>query len=549
MVTVDDLVISLTIKETSKLGRLQKQLDSIVGKKGEKAPTFGLDASVKADLSAIKRRIIFLMPTTIPGKNKPYAMAETARIASSILEKDIRDYAEKITPKNPDVLKRTMAEFGVKTRPELVDALEDKIKDWQLRLEEVMSKTWTNDQAQKFLVNIDDLISRAEVPEGWSKVLMTNIDNAIGERNKEVAEILRKVGLDIKAEQYVATIKAEKLAQIGSSEEGIWRDKSQDEFLRAFNITSKEGIDLFKREFALIPSRKEGTQILMENFATDLKMSITDLWNITEKQVNDNEKIRVLSALLLNSIGYIKGGQRPAGIPLGTQKHIFESLKKMMTSIDPGLGYTKEESIPILEGLAKEFEHKVGKTMSDMFEHYRVDFLIGIKEDIGIIKDLFGEKIATQLKDVGTLWIEQKKLLTESNRGQFRNYIQLVGVKRLIGLASLTLDSFTSMFPNVLTKNMNLALKSEEIGLIPRLTEAQKIGIREEAESIFVEEKLLAGIGKLIEDHEAGQVDIKPEFKDLYNALVEGFQGMKALFEAYKKKNVADPPTEEGMVD
>jgi len=71
MSTVDDLVISLTIKPSSDLGRLQKQLDSLVGKRGR-----GIGSGmmfIKRDLNDLKRstnlifnRLKFLVPITTP---------------------------------------------------------------------------------------------------------------------------------------------------------------------------------------------------------------------------------------------------------------------------------------------------------------------------------------------------------------------------------------------------------------------------------------------------------------------------------------------------
>jgi len=543
MVNVDDLVISLTIKETGKLGQLKKQLDAIVGKRGQKAPSFNLDPSIKADLNYIKRRIIFLMPTSIPGKMRPKAMAETARIAESIIAgKDIRAYAEKITPINQEVLKRTMAEFKVKTRPELVDVLEDKIRDWSLRLESIMSGTWVNDSAQAFLVSIDDMIKRIEVPEGWGKTLMRNIDNSIGERNKEVADILRKIGFEIKAEQGIARIKQEKESKISAGEYGIWREKSLEDFTRAFQITSEENIKLFNELSATIPSQKEGTVKLMDIFAKKLGIPITDLWNLTEKQVKSTEELRVLSGLLLASSGYKFGGERAKGVPLGIQEHMFESLRRLMTAIDPELAkdYAKEELQRIEEKFLEDFEKNIGTTKSDLFERSRIDFLIGnIKKTMSLVKDFFGPEAAEQWKDIDSVFAEQKKIASESNRGQIRDYMGLVGEERLILLAGQIMESFTKMFPKVLSKRMDIALKAEEVGLTTRLTEAQKLEIKAGSDLVMVGEKIDAHLDAFIKEYEIKGMDVMPEFKKIYNELMK----VKSMLGASLVK--VTPPVEE----
>jgi len=70
MPTVDDLIISLRIDDTSNLGRLQKQLTALVGEKGDKQIDLGnLDPTIKRDIELIKDRIIRFTPTVLVGEN------------------------------------------------------------------------------------------------------------------------------------------------------------------------------------------------------------------------------------------------------------------------------------------------------------------------------------------------------------------------------------------------------------------------------------------------------------------------------------------------
>jgi len=64
MVSVDNLVISLRIDETSNLGKLQKQLEALVGPKGELDLKLGdgFDPTIKRDIQFIKDRMLYLVP-------------------------------------------------------------------------------------------------------------------------------------------------------------------------------------------------------------------------------------------------------------------------------------------------------------------------------------------------------------------------------------------------------------------------------------------------------------------------------------------------------
>lgn len=125
--TVDDLVISLTIKPTSDLGRLQKQLDSLVGKKG-RGVGFGMMAlnrniiKLSTDIKTIKYGISKLRPSFLPGKTNIFEQRSTALK----LAQDFKDFSSKILDpffRTPKGLKEFQKEFGLETQ----DAIEEKL--------------------------------------------------------------------------------------------------------------------------------------------------------------------------------------------------------------------------------------------------------------------------------------------------------------------------------------------------------------------------------------------------------------------------------------
>lgn len=131
--TVDDLIISLTIKPTSDLGRLQKQLDSLVGKRG-RGVGFGLMAlnrnvvKLSTDIKTIKYGISKLRPTFLPGKTNIFEQRSTALK----LAQDFRDFTDRIIEpflRTPKGLKEYQEEFGVKTQEEIEERLRFVLDD------------------------------------------------------------------------------------------------------------------------------------------------------------------------------------------------------------------------------------------------------------------------------------------------------------------------------------------------------------------------------------------------------------------------------------
>lgn len=141
MVTVDDLTISLTIKETSRLGRLQKQLDSIVGKTGKGlAPAFMYlkrgQNFISRDLKFIKKNIMRLRPSKLPTTMSP----KEFKLTVATLLKDLNEFPEDFVNKilKTKGLKTLKEEFGVKTTKEVREKM---IKSLD-QVKETLSGMW-----------------------------------------------------------------------------------------------------------------------------------------------------------------------------------------------------------------------------------------------------------------------------------------------------------------------------------------------------------------------------------------------------------------------
>jgi len=198
MPTVDDLVISLTIKETGSLGKLKKEVEALTGKRmgfGKTIPNLMYLKrdliGLKDDTNWIKKRIIFLMPTVIPRSGEK--LKETARIAHSLIDTTRESLIDKMATTKE--LKSIMEANDIKTEEELRVFLGEKLNEYQYRLEDIMKGIWTGDKAQKFVVRLNNLISAQALKSGKAKMLLDDIENSIAEMNREIAMLLTEKGL------------------------------------------------------------------------------------------------------------------------------------------------------------------------------------------------------------------------------------------------------------------------------------------------------------------------------------------------------------------
>ena len=133
MPTVDDLMISLTIKPTSNLGRLQKQLDAIVGRTGKGVAMRGVGTGfmylkkdmgeVKAHLSHIRNVLKLISPKTIGGVGQTALHRfQATQIRNVIEETDLSELAKRFIPER-ESLQRAMAKELDVPIEELQDAI------------------------------------------------------------------------------------------------------------------------------------------------------------------------------------------------------------------------------------------------------------------------------------------------------------------------------------------------------------------------------------------------------------------------------------------
>ena len=472
MPTVDDLVISLTIKETGRLGRLQKQLDSLVGKKGRIGGIGSLVGGmmyIKRDLKNIQTRLAYLMPTEIPGQKRPKAMILAAKTASDLIDKNMEKYAEKFISSKQGVVKNFAKALGIKEE-DLGEFFENKLQDWQYRLENIISGGWTSPSAQRFLARINDMISRKEMDVGSRKKLYDAIEASIGEFNAEVAILLEKIGIFAIPEFSLFKMTENVLKSIGD-QSGALRLNMKD-LQEASKITgSAEAEEAYRqiKNIANIPSLKDPLTYIEQDFKI-LGISKEDVKKkmFTEAGVMADPRLR---AMIPSIIQVAARRGEAAGIPRG-----FAQAVK--TVVDKAVGGA---------GIIGQF-----------YQHVRPDLLL-ISDDVEKLTDLFGEDIAKQITEGFFQFSEFKKTLSQENADQFIKYQTYVG-KRLFGLSSSIQESFKRFVPDILTKTLNIMQELAKAGAISKLSVAEKERIVEEAQKGTRSEELERWLNALSEE-------------------------------------------------
>jgi len=163
MVSVDDLVISLRIDETSDLGKLQKQLEALVGPKGEKAISLGtgITPDIKADLNKIKADLMLLTPTVLTSK-------ETVMRAALALANRVRN--------EENLSEALLDRYNME---------EERLNEFVEQLLDVAGDTskLNSDQNKRFVTEMEKFILMTDMAEGDRKSLVTKLIGMLDEVN------------------------------------------------------------------------------------------------------------------------------------------------------------------------------------------------------------------------------------------------------------------------------------------------------------------------------------------------------------------------------
>ena len=257
MVSVDDLIISLRIDESSNLGKLQKQLEGLVGPKGEKAVGIGLDADTKRDLKIIKDRIVKFTPSVLMDQN----LKEAALNLASDLKKDtgLRDV----------LLQR----YGI------------NILKYETFLEELFNialgiSELNSDQQKGFIAEMDHFRKIAVMDKGERKTFITKLSKMMLEKgfHKTVVNALREAGVKMLSKPAVYELTK---GSIG---------KKFDETIERF-----EGVEGFEDLVKIFTENTDTLSATSEAYKLQTGKTL-DLTQLTQKQIYDNVKLHMIIA-------------------------------------------------------------------------------------------------------------------------------------------------------------------------------------------------------------------------------------------------------------
>ncbi len=451
MPTVDDLIISLTIKETSKLGKLQKTLEDFQeGRVVQK----GFDSGLKMTVQKIKNKLSSLVGRRIATKEQPSKMALQAIALRKDLKEDVRNLAEKLVPQKG--VATMMEEFGAETREDLIDAMRDKIDEWIKRLELIISKDWTTESASGFMAAIRDFVSRGDMTDDLRKVFIERVERKIGEFNKEIADLLRSAGIKAISEFKAYILKPEFLKRVVRMTEGGTVGTMLD---RSY-ISKFVGIDLNSPIFKELRGLGQGTKNVTEYIGKAVKKLGIELKpeTFTKGTIEKSEELKaiVVEAFDLYQTKYRAKGAVPKGF-----HNFFRNI------------------------IERNFPQVKGK---HIFSQIRPDIAI-LQGDFEKLKTVFNEDISKAISENQIGFIELKQILSESNVDQIKKYEDMLG--NITAVASVIKTSFEQILPDIKKDQMNILNKLNEMGVHKVLTDDEVKELQRLAEKELNSERIL----------------------------------------------------------
>jgi len=510
---VDDIIVSLRIDPTSDLGNLQKQLTSLVGKKGEKKMDLGgIAPGIKRELASIRTQLSFISTQTVPEIKDVKLLSESLHRDRKILQRTFDAAADRLISEKTDAYQKQLEEYGAENREELLEKMKETLSNFLGMMElGAMEKL-----PAKVMQNVDavakEIISKEKMADGDRKTLITKMEKSIGELNKMFSKVLTKAGITHKPEFNLYQIRESWYRKMGLSKDEMGFD--MDKLIGS----NEEVIVEFNKIKDLIP---EGN--LYDFIEASLeKLGITpELETFTARGIKDEPGLQALAKGIL-----IKAWGTKFGIPTG----FHEVIRK------------------ILEG--------IGISTKDIYEKGRPDFLL-INNKLENLEKIFPPDVAEALSRTLT-FIELKSILSESNKEQFKKYKDMIGEEFLVGVAALVKSSFLDYFPEIKTARVNIInllkeLAPEKFKTEEQLKEMSEARMREEQEKRDMEEILLG-----LDDTEQFGKDVKGAVDDSVaeaerkqRELMEKLMGIEETTEETldevkkeERENIAEPKVE-----
>lgn len=490
--TVDDLVISLTIKEGGNLDKLRKQLKAIVGEKGEKKKLdFGkLDPSIKKDLDWIKHEISFIAPGMIPGSGDKWGLAKTGKkYLKWVRERGGSDnLAERVIPKLDKDIKAMKIGLGLDADASMVELKETLVdiidKDWIEKLKAISLEQITGEEARDILLVWNKIQGSALATDKERKMLFSAMQTATKENNRLLLSIFKKKGIQAmfepKFREFLPAVAEQLSHQFFQDEQGHWRnyfdemlnenDMSPEDFKKA-----KKAISDFQNELTRLDPKSSMGYF---NFVADkLGLDSEEAMKATMAEIQADWKKRVLAAAMI--FGAVERG---GGIPSirsrgagGSYTHF--AVEKMLPPYIP----------PRVLGMDKY-------TIEGMFTKLsKIDFAL-FNASIEKLKEFNLEALGDKL----VAFIEQKVFAGPGIEDQVNRFLRVYGSEFVGIIAESISPGLLEEMPDLKTGLFNVWKEAVESGVKAVIPDEAIKKFQELAESEVTMEKLRSGLEIII---------------------------------------------------
>jgi hypothetical protein len=366
MVSVDDLVISLRIDETSNLGKLQKQLTALVGPKGDKKLDLGgMGGISKGDLSFIKNKLMELSPITLGRENAQ--VRETVKTTIRQLQrKEIQDML--------------MAKYGMK---------KEELESWSIFMAQELKDNESNISDLSGLVReIHMAIFGGEMEGGPQKTSLSNIRKKLPERfmQRTLEGLMKEMGEWFEGQYQIYEIDREKIKKYKSEIANAITEKTEEiEELDVGAVTITT--DMIDKMTKLSKTTEDSDEFVNKSLTEIIGLTSANTDIIEEKlKIGATDPILELLALI-----------RSISAETITGMTLIENLKELLPKFEKSL----------MEPGPARMDVKITKSL--------VNKLLDKAEEIGIKVHDFGGALDALKDQPETLASELKNIWTKSD--------------------------------------------------------------------------------------------------------------------------------------
>jgi len=300
MVSVDDLIISLRIDDTSNLGKLYKQLTTLVGPSGErKLDLEGLGGVTKTDLNFIKNKLMELSPAVLGIEVK--GLRESAKVSlRKLMKKEMQE--------------TLIAKYNLP---------KSEIESWMIFLSKAITERDVNTaRLANFIERIHDLIFGAGRLGGGEKTRVTDVRSALQEKfiEEEFIRAMEDAGKFIRSQYQHYEISPEKAIKYKDKiDEIIEGTKEKIQELHGIEYTPE-----MEKKLIELSQRTRDSEEFVEKALSD----IMGLGSVNVKLLTEKLKIGAEDPLLtLIALLRVKSAQDKEGLTL------IENLKHYVTTV------------------------------------------------------------------------------------------------------------------------------------------------------------------------------------------------------------------------